>query len=214
MNKHLEEEIIDEILRNEARGATTGEGPCSCFILSTPWPDWVPELARRSPDEALRLLGSGWGGLTPWHAEAHLERLGLNTAGPERSRGSRWPWRGAPEAGKVFVLRGRGPEGAGPGWLAPEFLAPGDVILLSEGETVPADLRLLRVRELQVDEGALTGDPSPVAKDQAWSGDPGGVVPTDIPDLCFRGTRVVSGTATALVVATGPRTLAAITGVR
>jgi hypothetical protein len=209
MNKHLEEEIIDEILRNETRGATLQAGPCSCFTLSTPWPDWVPELARRSPDEALRLLGSGWGGLAPRHAEAHLEQLGLNTGGLERSRGPRWKWSGAPEAAKVFVLRGRGPEGAGPGWLAPEFLAPGDVILLSGGELVPADLRLLRVRELRVDEGALTGDPSPVAKDLDWSGEPGGVGPTGIPDLCFRGTRVVSGTATALVVATGPRTLEA-----
>jgi P-type E1-E2 ATPase len=108
----------------------------------------------------------------------------------------------------VFVIRGRGEGGSGSNWIAAVFLAPGDLILLSEGETVPADIRLLRVHEFRVDEAVLTGDPRPVAKATDWTGGAG--APTDIPDLCFSGTQVVAGTATGMVVATGSRTLAAM----
>jgi len=197
MRRALVDEIIDEIIRNDENAVRTSVTPCCRLLLEEPWPAGVPELARRSPGEALKLLGSGWGGLAPDHAEEHLLRLGPNF-GPGRGE----------SRNEVFVIRGRGC-GFGSSWIPEELLAPGDLILISEGDTVPADLRLLRVRELRVDQSALTGNARPVRKEQEWFGDGENPEPAGIPDLCFRGTRVVAGTATAMVVATGPRTLCA-----
>jgi Mg2+-importing ATPase len=83
-------------------------------------------------------------------------------------------------------------------------IVPGDIVRLSAGDLVPADARLLRSQDLHVQQAALTGESMPAEKyiGAAESG------ATDAlrPDLVFLGTSVVSGTATALVVATGPRT--------
>ncbi|MEN5147465.1 magnesium-translocating P-type ATPase [Brevundimonas diminuta] len=91
----------------------------------------------------------------------------------------------------------------------------GDIIYLSAGDMVPADVRLLDSRDLFVSQAALTGEAIPVEKYDtlgavaAKSAD--AVVDDDAdqldhPNACFMGTNVVSGTATAVVVATGPRT--------
>ncbi|WP_438852242.1 magnesium-translocating P-type ATPase [Brevundimonas nasdae] len=91
----------------------------------------------------------------------------------------------------------------------------GDVVYLSAGDMVPADVRLLDSRDLFISQAALTGEAIPVEKydtlgavsaksaDAAVDADSD---PLDHPNACFMGTNVVSGTATALVVATGPRT--------
>ncbi|HIJ87859.1 MAG TPA: HAD-IC family P-type ATPase [Desulfuromonadales bacterium] len=85
-----------------------------------------------------------------------------------------------------------------------EDLVPGDVVTLQSGDQTPADLRFLQVKNLLVDEAALTGESLPVAK----RGDP---VPADaaLGDrfcMAYSGTLVVQGTATAVVVATGAAT--------
>ncbi|MFC1407289.1 MULTISPECIES: magnesium-translocating P-type ATPase [Streptacidiphilus] len=85
-------------------------------------------------------------------------------------------------------------------------LVPGDLVRLTAGDLVPADLRLLRSVGLTVDQAPLTGESAPVPK-QAGS-DPqsrGDRRPAllDQPQLCFLGSRVAAGTATAVVVATG-----------
>ena len=82
-------------------------------------------------------------------------------------------------------------------------VVPGDVIRLSAGDLVPADARLLVARDLYVQQAALTGESLPTAKaatSEAAS------TKADAPNMVFLGTSVVSGTATAEVVATGPRT--------
>jgi P-type Mg2+ transporter len=82
-------------------------------------------------------------------------------------------------------------------------VVPGDVVRLSAGDLVPADARLLASRDLYVQQAALTGESLPVEKDA--SGASASTRP-DAGNMVFLGTSVVSGTATAEVVATGART--------
>jgi len=85
-------------------------------------------------------------------------------------------------------------------------LVPGDIIYLSAGDMVPADVRLLQAKDLFVSQSSLTGEALPVEKlDRAAApAAPSGL--TEIPTICFMGTSVISGTATAVVAATGSRT--------
>jgi Mg2+-importing ATPase len=90
-------------------------------------------------------------------------------------------------------------------------LVPGDVILLSAGDLVPGDVRLLNAKDLFVSQAALTGESVPVEKSDASPTEIGRLLdtycsPLDLPNLCFMGTTVVSGTAKAVVVTTGSRT--------
>ncbi len=82
-------------------------------------------------------------------------------------------------------------------------LVPGDVVRLSAGDLVPADARLLESRDLYIQQAALTGESLPVEK-QAQGEDLS--TKPDAKNMVFLGTSVVSGTARALVVATGART--------
>jgi P-type Mg2+ transporter len=84
-------------------------------------------------------------------------------------------------------------------------LVPGDVVRLGAGDRVPADARLLEARDLHVQQAALTGESMPVEKD-AGAIEVAPRQPADARNVVFLGTSVVSGTATALVVATGPAT--------
>ncbi|MBN9424282.1 MAG: carbonate dehydratase [Candidatus Accumulibacter sp. 66-26] len=83
-------------------------------------------------------------------------------------------------------------------------LVPGDVVLLASGDRVPADLRLISVKELRVDEAALTGESLPVDKAcdavarEAPLGDRFG--------MAYSGTLVVHGQASGIAVATGAAT--------
>lgn len=83
-------------------------------------------------------------------------------------------------------------------------LVPGDIVLLSAGDKVPADVRLFRARSLLIDEAALTGESEPaekqsepVAADAALG---------DRFDMAFSGTLVRSGEGEGVVVATGAGT--------
>ena len=83
-------------------------------------------------------------------------------------------------------------------------LVPGDVVALQSGDKVPADLRLLTLRNLQVTEAALTGESVPSVKDTD-------AVPEDSSlgdrhDMAYSGTLVASGAAEGVVVATGAAT--------
>ena len=86
-------------------------------------------------------------------------------------------------------------------------IVPGDVIFLAAGDLVPADSRLIEARDLYVDEALLTGEPYPAEKDAAPAAGGGGARETAFPrNLAFMGSSVVSGTAKALVLATGRKT--------
>ena len=83
-------------------------------------------------------------------------------------------------------------------------LVPGDVVLLQSGDRVPADLRLFSVRNLQVDESALTGESVPVQKHgEKVAHD---TILADRKNLAYTGTLVTYGQATGVVWATGDST--------
>jgi magnesium-transporting ATPase (P-type) len=83
-------------------------------------------------------------------------------------------------------------------------LVPGDVVLLASGDRVPADLRLLRVKSLRVDEAALTGESVPV--DKSAGPVAADAVLGDRRSMAYCGTVVTYGQASGLVVATGAHT--------
>lgn len=86
-----------------------------------------------------------------------------------------------------------------------KLLVPGDIVRLNAGDMVPADIRLLSAKDLFLNQAALTGESLPVEKKAA----PASVDvknPLDLPDICFLGSSVESGSATGVVVHTGDRT--------
>ena len=82
-------------------------------------------------------------------------------------------------------------------------VVPGDIVRLSAGDLIPADARLVIARDLYVQQAALTGESLPVEKEA--TAEPASAK-ADARNMVFLGTSVVSGTATAEVVQTGPRT--------
>ena len=84
-------------------------------------------------------------------------------------------------------------------------LVPGDVVHLCAGDMIPADVRILTCRDLFVTQASLTGESLPVEK-FATAGERGDRTALELKNLCFLGTSVESGTATAVVVETGART--------
>ncbi|MGD0470795.1 MAG: magnesium-translocating P-type ATPase [Terriglobales bacterium] len=82
-------------------------------------------------------------------------------------------------------------------------VVPGDIVRLSAGDLVPADARLLIARDLFVLQASLTGESLPADKEA--TGEPASTK-ADARNMVFLGTSVVSGTATAEVVATGAKT--------
>ncbi|HTT36820.1 MAG TPA: cation-transporting P-type ATPase [Burkholderiales bacterium] len=85
-----------------------------------------------------------------------------------------------------------------------EELVPGDVVWLESGDKVPADLRLLQVKQLRVDEAALTGESEPVDKSVAPVSAEAAL--GDRTCMAYAGTLVAYGQARGCVVATGLRT--------
>jgi P-type Ca2+ transporter type 2C len=83
-------------------------------------------------------------------------------------------------------------------------VVPGDIIVIEEGDTIPADARLIESVALQTAEAALTGESLPVTKDTK-------PIAEDVPlgdrhNMIFSGTAVTYGHGTAVVTATGMRT--------
>lgn len=88
--------------------------------------------------------------------------------------------------------------------LNSDFLVPGDVILLHEGDRMPADCRLIEVHSFSVDEASLTGESTPVQKQAAALGKELSLA--ERTNMVFAGTAAVHGSAVALVVETDQRT--------
>ena len=100
-------------------------------------------------------------------------------------------------AAQAQVLRGGQPQP-----VPAADLVPGDIVLLEAGNQIPADLRLLEVAQLKVDESTLTGESVTVEKrTEALVGDK--LALGDRINLGFKGTTVTHGRARGVVVATG-----------
>jgi P-type Mg2+ transporter len=84
-------------------------------------------------------------------------------------------------------------------------LVPGDIVKLAAGDMIPGDVRLLSSKDVFVSQGSLTGESLPVEKicDPETKEESS---PTELKNICFMGTSVESGTATAAVVITGAQT--------
>ncbi|MFB2895586.1 HAD-IC family P-type ATPase [Aerosakkonemataceae cyanobacterium BLCC-F50] len=90
--------------------------------------------------------------------------------------------------------------------ISSEELVPGDIVLLTSGDKVPADLRLLKIRDLQIDESALTGESVAVEKEVSEI-----LLPPETPlaerdNMAYAGGFVTFGQGTGVVIATGNNT--------
>ena len=80
-------------------------------------------------------------------------------------------------------------------------MVPGDIIYLESGETVPADIRILRCENLKVDESALTGESIPVQKSADLLKE--NLIIQEQKNMLFLGTNITNGKCTGIVVSTG-----------
>lgn len=88
--------------------------------------------------------------------------------------------------------------------LAVSALVPGDIVFLQSGDKVPADLRLVRLRTLQIEEAALTGESVPVEKSTATASEAAAL--GDRKNMAFSGSLVTYGSGVGVVTSTGNAT--------
>ena len=84
-------------------------------------------------------------------------------------------------------------------------LVPGDIVKLCAGDMIPGDVRLIAAKDLFIIQATLTGESLPVEKSDACDTRPN-LSPIEHSNLCFLGTSVESGSATAVIAATGTQT--------
>lgn len=82
-------------------------------------------------------------------------------------------------------------------------IVPGDIVILSAGDMVPADCRILKSKDLFISESILTGEALPVEKNAFPIRAAKDKNPLTLQNICFMGTNVVSGSATVVVANTG-----------
>ncbi|MNH99417.1 Magnesium-transporting ATPase, P-type 1 [compost metagenome] len=85
-------------------------------------------------------------------------------------------------------------------------LVPGDIVYLSAGDMIPADCRIVQSKDLFVSESMLTGEALPVEKNYLPIRNAADKSPIELCNICFMGTNVVSGSATAVIATTGSYT--------
>ena len=130
-----------------------------------------------------------------------LKAMVSNTATVMR----RDPAEDAAEEARKFFNAMLHPKGARKIEVPIRQLVPGDLVVLSAGDMIPADLRVLTAKDLFLAQAAMTGESLPVEK-YAQPRNPEATNPLELDNILFMGTNVVSGSATAVVVATGSHT--------
>ncbi|MGA5321536.1 HAD-IC family P-type ATPase [Streptomyces seoulensis] len=189
-----------------ARLAAHGENTPAAAPPAPSWPRRSVRALRDPFTSVLLTLGLVSAFVASWGTASVILALvavscALRAAGERRADRSLAALRGL-VTGTASVLRRTGRADEPRAREVPVAdLVPGDIVRLGPGDLVPADVRLLRARGLTVRQDTLTGESAPVAKEA-----------TELPGesaeshLCFQGSQVVSGSASAVVVATGART--------
>ncbi|MEG0086803.1 MAG: HAD-IC family P-type ATPase [Niameybacter sp.] len=98
-------------------------------------------------------------------------------------------------------------QGVGKVEIVLEEVVNGDIIVLSAGDMVPADLRMIEAKDLFISQSALTGESEPVEKVVELKKGKTCEIAMECDNLAFMGTNVISGTARGVVVAIGDETL-------
>ena len=89
--------------------------------------------------------------------------------------------------------------------VALEEVVPGDVVILTAGSLIPADLRIIAAKDFFVSQSVLTGESMPVEKN-AEANQPAGRAAFEYSNACFMGSNALSGSARGVVLVTGART--------
>lgn len=90
--------------------------------------------------------------------------------------------------------------------ISTKELVPGDVVILSAGDMIPADIRLISSNFLNINQASMTGESMAVEKTTGCTIDKERVL-FDYPNLIFQGTNVISGSAKGIVISTGKHTI-------
>lgn len=165
----------------------------------------LSELVLRQLKNPITLLLLGAGGLSLAVAQWLEGVAALGIAGVTTCMGVRQESRATQALGALSRLaapRAVAVRGGRPLTLPAEQVVPGELIILEEGDRVPADARLVFSTALQVDESALTGESCPAVKDPGLRCGPTTPL-AERHNMVYAGTVVVSGRAQAVVVATG-----------
>jgi potassium/sodium efflux P-type ATPase len=85
-------------------------------------------------------------------------------------------------------------------------VVPGDIVIFDEGDNIPADARLISTHELRVDNSVFSGESRPGYKTAKMFHHTEEFIWTEMPNLVFAGTSVVSGNGLAVIIATGMST--------
>lgn len=85
-------------------------------------------------------------------------------------------------------------------------IVPGDIVYLAAGDMIPADIRIISSKDLFVSQSSLTGESEPVEKYPNLKEKDKELGVTELDNICLLGTNIISGSATAIVVATGDDT--------
>lgn len=85
-------------------------------------------------------------------------------------------------------------------------IVPGDMVYLSAGDMIPADIRIITSKDLFVSQSSLTGESEPVEKYSVLKNKNENLNVSELDNICLLGTNIISGSATGVVIATGNRT--------
>ncbi|EJP6472947.1 magnesium-translocating P-type ATPase [Clostridium botulinum] len=85
-------------------------------------------------------------------------------------------------------------------------IVPGDIVYLSAGDMIPADVRIISSKDLFVSQSSLTGESEPVEKYSVIKNKNENLNISELDNICLLGTNIISGSATGVVIATGNET--------